>query len=138
MKIYFKFQTFLRKPDAEKMCYIADRKHTGILDAAEDIDINKHILANLRSLRTHFRNLVSEPPSKALDRIDKYMGYGEYLRDNNMDENKLFILRMLAQNEKTITGFLERLETLRITLAEKKEYSKTEFILSTIHSSKGL
>ena len=33
MKIYFKFQLYLSKPDAEKMCYMADRTHSGILDA---------------------------------------------------------------------------------------------------------
>jgi DNA helicase-2/ATP-dependent DNA helicase PcrA len=66
------------------------------------------------------------------------MGYGDYLRDNNMDENKLFILEMLARGEKTIPDFLERLETLRTTLTERKEDYRANFILSTIHSSKGL
>jgi DNA helicase-2/ATP-dependent DNA helicase PcrA len=138
MKVYFKFQTYLRKPDAEKMCYIADQRHTGILDAAEHVDIGKHILGNVRSLRTHFRNMALETPSKALNRIDMYMGYGDYLRDNNMDENKLFILEMLAKNEKTIPDFLDRIEQLRMVLTDKKEDYKTNFILSTIHSSKGL
>ena len=138
MKIYFKFQTFLRKPDAEQMCYIADQRHTGILDAAENLDINKRILGNVRSLRTHFRNMADESPTKAISRIDKYMGYGDYLRDNNMDDNKLFILEMLAGQEKTIPDFLDRLEALRAILTEKKEDYRANFILSTIHSSKGL
>lgn len=138
MKIYFKFQTFLRKPDAERMCYMADKKHTGILDAAECIDINRRVLGNVRSLRTHFKNMASETPSKALARIDNYMGYGDYLRDNNIDDNKLFILEMLAKNERTIPGFLERLEELRGILSDKREDYHSQFILSTIHSSKGL
>lgn len=138
MKVYFKFQTYLRKPDAEKMCFVADRRHTGILDAAEEVNLNRRILANVRSLRTHFRNMASESPSKALDRLDRYMGYGDYLRDNNMDENKLFILKMLAKNEKTIPDFLDRLEQLRSILTDKKEDYSSCFILSTIHSSKGL
>ncbi len=138
MKVYFKFQTYLRKPDAEQMCAIADMKHTGILDAAELIDINKRILGNVRALRTHFRNMASESPSKALSRIDNYMGYGDYLRDNNIDDNKLFILEMLAKNETTISGFLNRLEELRSILTDKNEDYSQNFILSTIHSSKGL
>ena len=138
MKVYFKFQTFLRKPDAEQMCVIADMKHTGILDAAEEIDINKRILGNVRALRTHFRNMSSESPSKALARIDNYMGYGDYLRDNNIDDNKLFILEMLAKNETTIRGFLDRLEELRAILTDREEDYRNNFILSTIHSSKGL
>ena len=138
MKVYFKFQTYLRKPDAEQMCAIADMKHTGILDAAELVDINKRILGNVRALRTHFRNMASESPSKALSRIDNYMGYGDYLRDNNIDDNKLFILEMLAKNETTISGFLNRLEELRSILTDKNEDYSQNFILSTIHSSKGL
>lgn len=138
MNIYFKFQTYLRKPDAEKMIYIADRKHIGILDAAESVDLNGRVLGNVRSLRTHFRNMAMEPPVKALNRIDKYMGYGDYLKDNNIATNKLFILKMLAKKEKTIPGFLERLDLLRKILTEKREDYTAKLILSTIHSSKGL
>ena len=89
MNVYFKFQTYLRKPEAEKMCHIADAKHSGILDAAEALNLNKRVLGNVRSLRTHFRNMASESPSKALNRIDKYMGYGDYLKDNNISANKI-------------------------------------------------
>ena len=138
MKIYFKFQTYLRKPDAEAMCYEADMEHCGILDAAENVDINKHVLGNCRSLRTHFRNMASESPYKAINRLDNYMGYGEYLRNNNMDTNKLFILKMLAKNEKDIPSFLDRLEELRAILTQKEPDYSAKLILSTIHSSKGL
>ncbi len=138
MKIYFKFQTYLRKPDAEQMCQMADFKHIGILDAVEDVEVHKATLANVRSLRTHFRSMASESPAKAINRINKYMGYGEYLSDNNMDDNKLFILEMLAKNEATIQGFLDRLEELRQILTEKEDDYSAKLILSTIHSSKGL
>ena len=138
MRIYFKFQTFLRKPDAEAMCRIADERHTGILDAAEYTDINKHVLGNVRALRTHFRNMASESTFKAINRMDKYMGYGDYLRDNNIDDNKLFILKMLSKNEPTIEGFLRRLEELRQIITDSEPNYRSKLILSTIHSSKGL
>ncbi|WP_035776553.1 MULTISPECIES: ATP-dependent helicase [unclassified Butyrivibrio] len=138
MRIYFKFQTFLRKPDAEAMCRIADDRHIGILDAAEYVDINKHVLGNVRALRTHFRNMASESTYKAINRMDRFMGYGDYLRDNNIDDNKLFILKMISKNEPTIEGFLERLEELRQILTDGEVNYKSKLILSTIHSSKGL
>ncbi|SCX97993.1 ATP-dependent helicase [Butyrivibrio sp. INlla14] len=138
MKIYFKFQTYLRKPEAESMCYIADNSHCGILDAAEQIDINKRVLGNLRSLRTHFKNMATESPYKAINRLDKFMGYGEYLKTNNIDTNKLFILKMLAKKEDSIKSFLDRLEELRLIISEKEPDYGAKFILSTIHSSKGL
>lgn len=138
MKIYYKFQTYLRKSDAERMCYLADKKHSGILDAAEDVVTNKKILGNVRALRTHFKNMVSETPYKAINRIEQFMGYGDYLKDNNIDDNKLFILKILAKKETSISSFLERLARLRTILSEKKTDYRCKFILSTIHSSKGL
>lgn len=138
MKIYFKFQTYLRKPEAEAMCYVSDRNHCGILDAAESIDIKKHVLTNCRSLRTHFRHMISDSPYRAICRIETNMGYGEYLSNNGMDSNKLFILKMLAKNVKTIPDFIDRLERLRLLITEKEQDYEAKFILSTIHSSKGL
>ncbi|WP_292214845.1 ATP-dependent helicase [Butyrivibrio sp.] len=138
LKVYFKFQTFLRKQDAMQMCDIADRRHCGILDAAEEIELNKRILGNVRSLRTHFMHMTSDSPIKAINRIQKYMGYGDYLKDNNIDDNKLFTLQMLAKNENTIPGFLDRLEELKDILSQRKENYRSKLILSTIHSSKGL
>lgn len=55
-----------------------------------------------------------------------------------MDDNKLFILEMLAQNEATIQGFLDRLEELRTIITEKENDYSAKLILSTVHSSKGL
>ncbi|SFC48665.1 ATP-dependent helicase [Butyrivibrio sp. YAB3001] len=138
MKIYFKFQAFLRKPDAEAMCYFADKDHSGILDAAEKIELSSRVLGNCRSLRTHFKNMASETPLKAINRLENYMGYGDYLKTNNIDTNKIFILKMLAKNESDIASFLARLDELRILLTEKAPDYNSKFILSTIHSSKGL
>jgi len=138
MKIYFKFQTYLSKKDAIEMCQLAERNHSGILDAAELINLNGHVLGNCRSLRTHFKNMASENPYKAINRIEKFMGYGEYLISNNIDNNKVFILKMLAKQEKDIPSFLNRLNELRMILQEKQYTPGAKFILSTIHSSKGL
>ncbi len=138
MKVYFKFQTYLKKPEAEEMCYLADKNHSGILDAVELLNINKRVLGNCRSIRTHFKNMTNETPYKAINRIEKYMGYGDYLKVNNIDENKIFILKMLAKKEKTISAFLARLETLRQLINDKKPDYDAKLILSTIHSSKGL
>ena len=138
MKIYFKFQTYLSKKDAIEMCQLAERNHSGILDAAELLNLNGHVLGNCRSLRTHFKNMASENPYKAINRIEKFMGYGEYLISNNIDNNKVFILKMIAKQEKDIPSFLNRLNELRMILQEKQYTPGAKFILSTIHSSKGL
>ena len=138
MKIYFKFQAYIKKTDAIEMCNLAEINHSGILDAAEEVGMNPHVLGNCRSLRTHFKNMANENPYKAINRIENFMGYGDYLGANNIDTNKIFILKQLAKQEKDIPGFLNRLSDLRMILMEKENTTSTKFILSTIHSSKGL
>lgn len=138
MKIYFKFQAYIKKTDAIAMCELAEANHSGILDAAEEVGMNPHVLGNCRSLRTHFKNMANENPAKAINRIENFMGYGDYLGANNIDTNKIFILKQLAKQEKDIPSFLNRLSVLRQILVEKNNDPGTKFILSTIHSSKGL
>ena len=138
MKIYFKFQAYIKKSDAIEMCQIAEANHWGILDAAEHVDMNPHVLGNCRSLRTHFKHMADETPYKAINRIENFMGYGDYLGANNIDTNKIFILKMLARKEKDIPSFLERLTELCQIIREQSYDNSSKIILSTIHSSKGL
>ena len=138
LKIYFKFQIYLSKKDAIKMCEIAEENRWGILDAAEQVQLHPHVLRNCRSLRTHFKNMADESPYKAINRIENFMGYGDYLGENSIDTNKIFILKMLAKKEKDIPAFLNRLTELRQMLMEKKYVPNSKIVLSTIHSSKGL
>ncbi len=139
MRIYFKCQTYLKKAQAEMLCRLASNAELPILDAIEDTQmLNPHVKAKCRGLRTHFANMRHEEPFKALTRIERFMGYGEYLENNHLDTNKLFILKMIASNERTIDGFMRRLSELWEILRDKKPNYSSEFILSTIHSSKGL
>ncbi len=139
MKIYFKCQTYLKKAQAERLCRIASNAEIPILDAVEETDmLVAHVKAKCRSLRTHLANMRYETPSKALGRIEYYMGYGEYLENNHLDSGKLFILKMIAVNEKTIDGLLRRLSELQAIFRDKETDYSSKFILSTIHSSKGL
>ncbi len=139
MKLYFKLQTFLKKDQAERMCLLSSMNNTTVADAAEEIPgLNGKVLGNCRSLSTHLKNMLNESPSKAIYRMEEALGYGEYLDRNSIDRNKLYILKQLAENEKTLTGFLDRLEYLKDMLANMEPYYSCKFILSTIHSSKGL
>lgn len=139
LKIYFKCQTYLKKAQAQRLCKIASNSEMPILDAIDETDmLNAHVKAKCRSLRTHMANMRHEEPYKALTRIERFMGYGEYLENNHLDNNKLFILKMIAQNEKTIDGLMRRLGELQTIFREKEPDYRAKFILSTIHSSKGL
>ena len=139
MRIYFKCQTYLKKDQAKRMCTISDENKICVLDAAEDVSgLSGMTLGKCKALETNLSKLVNEPPSKALFRIENPMGYGDYLERNGIDANKLYILKQLAYNENTVIDFLRRLEYLQDMLKSAKPDYSCPFILSTIHSSKGL
>ena len=139
MRIYFKCQTYLKKNQAEEICRISAERNIPVLDAINyTLKLNAMIMKQCRSLQTHLKNMLKEPPSKALYRIETPLGYGDYLERNSIDANKLFILKMIAYNEVSVTSFLGRLEYLQNMLKNSRTDYNCPFILSTIHSSKGL
>ncbi len=139
MKVYFKCRTYLKRNQAEELCAISRDRDIPVLDAAEFMDdLNGMIRGNLRGLRTNLKSMTREEPSKALFRIELPMEYGDYIERNGIDDNKLYILKQLAYNERTLAGFLDRLEYLQETLKQAEQDYSCPFILSTIHSSKGL
>ena len=139
MKIYYKCKTYLRKDQAETMCRISREKHIPVLDAAEySAAINGRIIGNCKGLSTNLKAMLREAPAKAIFRIEKPMGYLEYLERGSIDPGKLFILKQLAYPEASVKSYLARLGQLRNMLKDRPGNYDCPFILSTIHSSKGL
>lgn len=139
MQIYYKCQTFLRKDQAEKICRMSRKRDIPVLEAAEYVGgINGMVLGKCRGLATNLRYIAKERPSKAIFRIEKPCGYGEYLERNKIDGNKIYILRQLAYNEMTAESFLQRLSYLQNLLKDERPDYSCPFVLSTIHSAKGL
>ena len=79
-----------------------------------------------------------ETPDKAVYRIVRFMGYGEYLDQRGMDTNKTEVLEALGRLEPTIPRLLARLEELETIIRTEHGDPESRFLLSTIHSSKGL
>lgn len=139
LRVYFKCQTYLKKSQAKTLCQVSIEKNIPVLDAIEyGLGLNGMVIGKCKSFRTHLSNMRKENPAKALNRIVKFMGYGEYLERNSIDDSKLHILKLLAYNEVSISSFLARLNALQEILKNKKTDYNAKFILSTIHSSKGL
>jgi len=139
MRIYYKCQTYLRKYQAERMCQVSREKHIPILEAAERVDgIGAMVKGKCRGMATNLKSMRNEAPAKAIFRIENPMGYLDYLDRNNIDPGKLYILKQLAYSEDSVKGFLSRLDYLRDLLKNGAGKYGCSFILSTIHSSKGL
>ena len=92
----------------------------------------------LRALRTHFSKLPALGGFAALQRIVKYMGYGDYLSARHADAARVNILLSLARQSSGIQGLLDRLDALQRVVEGPERYPDCPLVLSTIHSSKGL
>lgn len=138
-QIYYKVSTYLNKQMALKAIEISRAYDISIFSAIYGhLDIKPHTRKSLKALETHFHNMRSESPHKAIHRIIHYMGYGEYMERAGVSNAKLFILKAVAGREDSIRTFLNRMEELKSIIQSKKNEKECLFILSTIHGSKGL
>ncbi|WP_242839291.1 ATP-dependent helicase [Oribacterium sp. P6A1] len=138
-QIYYKMKTYLSKALAAEACQQARKHELSIIDAALSFcKLPKGTETNLLELRANLKNLLDDKADQAIGRITRQMGYNEYLERNKISESKLFILKSLSYQEDSPLNLLERLKDLQIILKEKNSDPECSFILSTIHSSKGL
>ena len=91
----------------------------------------------VKALQTHFSKLPRLTSFAALQRLVKYMGYGDYLKEQRVDTSKLDVLFSLANQTPGLESFLLRLRELR-ALLEEPPRADCPLTLSTIHASKGL
>ena len=139
MQIYYKLDTYLRRTQAQMLCEISKSQGISVweaLDIAEGISGGTR--KSCREIQTDLWRLTSERADKALLRIDTMMGYGFYLSQARIKRSKLDILEGIGQNEPSPAHLLKRLERLSEIIAQKNTDGDAPFILSTVHSAKGL
>ena len=136
--IYYKISTYLTKKMALEACEISREYHISVFTAIFGyLDLKPQTRKSLKALETHFNNVRNENPQKALNRIIHYMGYGDYMERAGVSDKKIFTMKMIAGKENTLQGFLTRMEELK-EIIQNKTNTDENFILSTIHGSKGL
>ena len=111
---------------------------SGIFAALRRQGLSRWTDSQVQSLLTHFRFLRHDTASRALERIVHEMGYGEYLDRNHIDPSRLTILEMLCEAVPDIASIPARLDGLRDLVQQGAGRPDSRFVLSTIHSSKGL
>jgi DNA helicase-2/ATP-dependent DNA helicase PcrA len=139
MKIYYKMSTYLNKKTAQRVSEISRKNNMSVFDVISGCtDIKPHIIGNIKALETHLKNMRNEAPQRAIYRIVKYMGYGNYMENKGLSDSKVFIMKSIAGREDTIDDFLNRMDTLKEIFQNRNNNNKSQFVLSTIHGSKGL
>ena len=137
LRVYYKFGAGITRQAAE---YAAAHCPEGmsLFSFLTELDgLSDWARMKAKALQTHLTNMRQERADKAVYRIRHFMGYGDYLEERGADPQRLSILEALGEQEPTPERLLERLEELRKILQSPK-WTDCPFILSTIHSSKGL
>ncbi len=139
MQIYFKLNLYINKQNAIRFCEISGKKDMPVLEAAVRYgDFPDYTVRSIQEIRMHLELVQREAADKAVNRIVKLMGYGEYLERMGLNDRKIFIMKEIACMEEAAEGFLNRMVQLQQIIREKECDSACPFILSTIHASKGL
>lgn len=138
LRVYYKLNAGIRKEEAENAVRCRDDGESIFARLGEDTQRSEWSRSRCRAIRTHLEHMREERGDKAVYRILNFIGYGEYLEKNGIDPNRAHILEALGKQEPTPFRLLARLEELRTILQERGGDSKCPFVLSTVHSSKGL
>ncbi len=140
LRIYYKFGLALSRQKALAACGASARSGRPILEELiRDPETKTRMRESLGDIYTAFKRIPQLNAADAMDAVRHGCGYGAYLNQKGMDTGKLAILEMLAEQEPNALRLLDRLEELRMLMAAKADVnSDVPFVLSTIHSSKGL
>jgi superfamily I DNA/RNA helicase len=139
LQIYYKIGTYLSKEKAQAACSLSRERQIPVLDAAvRFLPMTSGTEKSVRHIRGQLSALLTDPADRGISRIIKEMGYAAYLERAGLNENKLYILRSLSYREQSPESLLTRLDELAQILREKENDPRCPFLLSTIHSSKGL
>ncbi len=131
---------YLKKEQLYWAIQNCQKKHISVFDAIDEQ--MQYVNSRYRNRSSRFRDVMTEvskvSPVEAIS-ILLESGYEAYLKEKHFDTGKIEILQILAKQEPTIKGFLNRLQDLEQLLKQDftSEY-ENQIILSTIHSSKGL
>ena len=138
LRIYYKFSAGISKAQATLAAEQAALRHTAVLDALQLLELPEWCRTQVKSLQTNLSHLPKESAERAIYRIVHHMGYGDYLSKRHADQNKVSILEVIAAHVPTPEQLLLRLNELCDIVQAGSTDSQCPFILSTIHSSKGL
>ena len=138
LRFYYKLDLKIKKSILAGMLrgMAGDESVFDRLLANEDLEPWQY--GKIRALQTHYSKFPQLTSFAAIQRLVKYMGYGDYLREQKMDTTRLDVLLSLANQTPATGPFLLRLQELRETIEGMEPAPSCPFILSTIHASKGL
>ena len=148
-QIYYKISTYISKQDALRICEISRKEGRDVLETAINYgQLPDRTVQNCITIRMQLKNILSFRADRALAVIVDNMGYGSYMERMGISDEKIFVLKAIAQNEDSPNRLVERLDELQLIIKGEQDGGvqylsghkdgPAPIVLSTIHSSKGL
>ena len=139
LRCYFKFGVPVTRAQALYAAGQARQHGQGCWTALINEDsIRPRTRAAMAEVAAGLARLPRMAADDAVRFLTDQLGYGKYLDKNGMDRAKLAVLEMLGAQEPTPRRLLQRLTELRTIVQEHVTPPGCKFLLSTIHSAKGL
>lgn len=139
LRIYYKLGRYISKGAAMAAVKKAKRSGKSVLrELAVLQDAPDYVTNAAIELQVQFKSLRADTGSALVERLWRAVGYGNYVEDHQLDGEKYPILLLLSAHTGGIEDFLHRLQELRELIANHQNDPGVPFLLSTIHSSKGL
>ena len=139
LRCYFKFGVAVTRAQALYAAGQARQYGQGCWTALINEDsIRPRTRAAMAEVAAGLARLPRMAADDAVRFLTDQLGYGKYLDKNGMDRAKLAVLEMLGAQEPTPRRLLRRLAELRTIVQEHLTPPGCKFLLSTIHSAKGM
>ena len=139
LRIYYKFGAPISKQAAQWACQRSGQTSRPI---PEELRYAPNLKPYAREAVTDLIQILPRIPhetaASALSSIWYDLRYALYAKKARLDPNKFDILCILAEKEPDADGLLRRLDELKKLIQDHRNSPDNKFILSTIHSSKGL
>lgn len=139
MRIYYKTDAIISKQSA--LYAVEQSRKTGesiLKELSYAPGMSKNAKIGVSNLIISFPEILKLNGEEAVRYIWTNLGYSRYVEQKKLDEGKFSILCMLGKNTESARELLDRISELREIIRNHENRSDNKFILSTIHSSKGL
>ncbi len=138
LRFYYKLDLKLKKAVVTRLLYGMPKDKSVFEALLESGELEPWQIGKVKAMQTHYSKLPYLTSFAAIQRLVRYMGYGDYLQEQHGDAAKLDILLSLANQTPTVGQFLLHLRELKDHIETLEPRPDCPFVLSTIHASKGL
>ena len=108
--VYYKLGMYLNKEKAALSCDMSRRTGITVFDAVLRYAKPEPMVAkNVKSIRTHLMHMKEDRGDRAINRIVRNMGYGDYQSRSGIRDNKIYILTAVGANTGSPAELLDRI-----------------------------